>query len=265
MYTRRTSRHRAHRRGAARSARVEEGLYTDALRSYEQLAVLASKAWQTASAIERRTGQTMDVSGGWPDAGDYGRYMPSAASALGTLLLLADLFPDRAQGGLEVVRRELDWMLKMQRSDGGVYHKVTPLHFGGFDKGSDNIGGQLYVFDISTPDAGVFAAIMAEAARVYRATDRGYADRLLAAAQSAWQWLDANPKPILPTELEGTGAYVYGSDETQRLWAAAELYKTTGQPAYADVVRAYLAKHPVHRATRLAQDGHVRAAQSGLQ
>ena len=58
----------------------------------------------------------------------------------------------------------------MQRADGAVYHKVTPLNFGGFDKNSDNIGGQLFVFDASTPDAAVFAAITAEAARVYRRT-----------------------------------------------------------------------------------------------
>ena len=111
--------------------------------------------------------------------------MPSAASALGTMLLLDDLFPGRAQPPqLQVFKRELDWMLKMQRSDGAVYHKVTPLNFGGFDKGSDNIGGQLFVFDASTPDAAVFAAIAAEASRVYRPFDAAYADRLLARRKS---------------------------------------------------------------------------------
>src|SRR5262249_50482780 len=110
---------------------VYSSLYSDALNSYEQLAVLAPSAWQTAPAKERETGKTMDISGGWPDAGDYGRYMPSAASAMGTLLLLDDVFPQHATPAqLEVYKRELDWMLKMQRSDGAVYHKVTPLKFG---------------------------------------------------------------------------------------------------------------------------------------
>src|SRR5260370_12549788 len=104
---------------------------------YAQVAGLAPQAWQTAPAAERLTGQILDVTGGWPDAGDYGRYMPSAASALGTMLLLDDLFPQKAQPQqLQVFRRELDWMLKMQRSDGAVYHKVTPMNFGGFDKSS---------------------------------------------------------------------------------------------------------------------------------
>jgi endoglucanase len=224
---------------------VYQRLYTDAVSSYEQLAVLAPKALQTATTKERQSGQVMDLAGGWPDAGDYGRYMPSAASALGTMLLLDDLFPQKARAPqLLVFRRELDWMLTMQRPDGAVYHKITPLNFGGFDKGSDNIGGQLYVFEASTPDAAVFAAVMAEAARVYKSVDPAYSDRLLTAAETSWGWLERNPKPILPVENEGTGAYVYGRDSSQRFWAAAELFKTTTNSAYADYVGEYLGKHP---------------------
>jgi endoglucanase len=223
---------------------VYQQLYSDAVTSYDQLAVLAPRAWQTATATERKTGQVMDITGGWPDAGDYGRYIPSAASALGTMLLLDDLFPRNAQPDqLQVLRRELDWLLKMQRSDGGVYHKVTPLNFGGFDKGSDNIGGTLYVFDISSPDAAVCAAVLAEASRVYRASDPAYADRLLSAAQTSWAWLLDNPKPILPAETEGTGSYVYGRDSSQRFWAAAELFKTTGDPTYGQYVGTYIDQH----------------------
>jgi endoglucanase len=223
---------------------VYQQLYSDTLSSYEQLAVLAPAAWKTATAIDRKTGQTMDITGGWPDAGDYGRYMPSAATTLGTLLLIDTVPGQQASADrLQVLRRELDWMLKMQRSDGAVYHKVTPLNFGGFDAGSDNIGGQLYAFDASTPDAAVFAAVMAEAARVYRASDPMYADRMLAAAQKSWAWLQDNPKPILPAETEGTGAYVYGRDGSQRFWAAAELFRTTGLPVYGEYVRSYLEQH----------------------
>ncbi len=223
---------------------VYRELYASALTSYEQLAALAPAPLQTATAKERKTGQVIDISGGWPDAGDYGRYMPSAASTMATLLLLDDLFPQHATAEqLRVFRCELDWMLRMQRSDGAVYHKVTPLNFGGFDKGSDNIGGELFVFDASTPDTAVFSAVLAEAARVYRPLDPTYADLLLSAAQKSWAWLVANPKPLLPAETEGTGSYVYGRDGSQRYWAAAELFKTTGDPVYAAYVRTYLDQH----------------------
>jgi endoglucanase len=223
---------------------VYRALYTDALNSYEQLAVLAPAAWQTATAKERKTGVSMDITGGWPDAGDYGRYMPSAASAMGTLLLLDDWFPSYAQPQqLQVYKRELDWMFKMQRADGAVYHKVTPLNFGGFDKGSDNIGGQLYVFDVTSPDTAVFAAIMAEASRIYRPSDAAYADRLLRSAQAAWAWLQDNPKPIVPADSEGTGGYAYNRDSTQRLWAAAELFKTTDDTTFGTYAATFLDQH----------------------
>ena len=223
---------------------VYSHLYTDVMNSYSVLAAYAPQTWHTASATDRKTGQVMDVSGGWPDAGDYGRYVPSAASALGTMLLLDDIFPGYAtQPQLQILRSELDWMLKMQRSDGAVYHKVTPMNFGGFDKNSDNIGGQLYVFDVSTPDAGVFAAVMAEAARIYQASDVVYSARLLHAAEQSWAWLQDNPKPILPADKEGTGGYVYSRDGSQRLWAAAELYKTTGKDTYSNYAFAYFDRH----------------------
>lgn len=232
---------------------VYQQLFTDALASYDLLASWAPAAWQTARARDRETAKELDVTGGWPDAGDYGRYMPTAAGTMGTLLMLADLFPTRAEAVLNlpglrpdlpdyhaILKRELDWMLKMQRADGAVYHKVTPMGFGGFNKGDDNIGGELFAFDPSTPDAAVFAAVMAQASRVYRSVDGRYADRLLAAAEKSWRWLEQHPRAILPAELEGTGSYLYPDDASHRFWAAAELFKTTGKATYGNHARGYL-------------------------
>jgi endoglucanase len=224
---------------------VYEQLHTDALGSYEQLAVLAPQALWTASVTDRATGQNVPISGGWPDAGDYGRYMPSATGTLASLLLAYDVRPQNATvHELQVLKRELDWMLTMQRPDGGVYHKVTPLNFGGFDKGSDNIGGQLFAFEVSTPDTASFAAVAASASRVFGGVDTEYAGRLLKASTVAWQWLEQHPKAVLPAEIEGTGGYVYSSDGTQRFWAAAELYRATLDTGYLDYVRSYLDAHP---------------------
>jgi len=167
---------------------------------------------------------------------------------VGTLTTLLSAYDVRQQNPslaeLQIIKRELDWMLTMQRSDGSVYHKVTPLKFGGFDKGSDNIGGDLFAFDPSTPDAATFAAVAAQASRVFRGADSAYSEKLLKAAELSWTWVDRNPKPVLPAEKEGTGGYVYGSDGTQRFWAAAELYRTTGEAAYGTYVRSYLDAHP---------------------
>ena len=79
----------------------------------------------------------LEVTGGWHDAGDYGRYVTAGACAVGHLLYAYMLFPKAFEklslnipetglpDLLAEVRYELDWMLKMQREDGGVYHKVT--------------------------------------------------------------------------------------------------------------------------------------------
>jgi endoglucanase len=238
-------------------ADVYQKLFADAVASYDHLADLAPANWKTARATDRKTGRDVDVTGGWPDAGDYGRYMPTATSSLGTLMMLVEMSPSSAVSTpsqaestaassqyLTVLKRELDWMLKMQREDGGVYHKVTPLNFGGFDKGQDNIGGPLVAFGPSTPDTATFAAVTAQAARVYRSSDPAYADRLLGAARRAWGWLEQHPEPILPTG-EGTGGYTLGSDRSQRLWASVELHRTTGEAAFGDYARKQLTGQPV--------------------
>ena len=81
---------------------------------------------------------------GWYDAGDFGRYTVNSGITTYTLLSLYEHFPDYfktlkwnipADGTLPDLLAEikwnLDWMLTMQASDGGVYHKLTTLGFPG--------------------------------------------------------------------------------------------------------------------------------------
>jgi len=100
---------------------------------------------------ERHTGEEglerhRDGTGGFHDAGDYGKYTVNTAMAVGVLLhawqhhapalkcLELDGLP-RAHPVmpyvLEEARYGLDWMLKMQKRDGRVYHKLTPSRFVG--------------------------------------------------------------------------------------------------------------------------------------
>ena len=86
--------------------------------------------------------KTYDVSGGWHDAGDYGRYVVAGAKTVQDLMLAYEDYgianddmniPESGNGVpdiLDEARYELDWMLKMQEpSNGGVYHKVSGLNF----------------------------------------------------------------------------------------------------------------------------------------
>ena len=86
---------------------------------------------------------TVDMHGGWHDAGDYGKYIMTAAEAIKDLVDGFDLDPSRwthddwnlPESGngvpdlLDEMQWELDWMERMQDSDGGVYHKLTSCNW----------------------------------------------------------------------------------------------------------------------------------------
>ncbi len=185
---------------------------------------------------------SLDVSGGWHDAGDYGRYTVPAAKAVADLMLAYELYPecfgddnDIPESGngipdiLDEARYELEWMLKMQRDDGMVYHKVTGLNFDGVCK-ADECTEKLYVISPSKTATADLAGAMYMAARIYADIDRGFADRCLVAAGKA---LDAymdhigernfvNPPDVL------TGEYKDGNSADELFWAVCEGYRTTG-------------------------------------
>lgn len=193
----------------------------------------------------RRT--KLEVNGGWHDAGDYGRYVTAAACALAHLLYAYKLFPkafDRQylnipESGngvpdiLNECRYELEWLLKMQRADGAVYHKATTVQHAPFIMPEDD-KAQMYVFDISSMAAADLAAVCALASGIYSAYDGEFAKRLLAAARLSYKWLDENPLFIGFANPEGcnTGSYGEHTDTDNRFWAAAELYSASGSEKY---------------------------------
>jgi endoglucanase len=138
---------------------------------------------------------------------------------------------------LDEARFELRWFLGMQdTTDGGVYFKVTTLNFDAFEMPSQDISTR-YIYQKTTTATGDFAAVMAQAARIYQPFDAAFSSQCLIAARKAWQYLQANAS-IVPTggfhnpSGTGTGEYGDGSDADERLWAAAELFVTTGEDAY---------------------------------
>jgi endoglucanase len=189
-------------------------------------------------------------SGGWHDAGDYGRYVVNSGISTGTLLWTWELYGkrlgrlelgipesgDRTPDLLDEVRWNLEWMLSMQDDDGGVWHKQTSEQFAGFvephvdSSVSYVIGTGSAPFKSSCASAD-FAAVMAIAGRVYRGLDAAFAERSLAAARAAWSWLETHPNVTFrnPTGV-GTGEYGDGDCSDERLWAAAELWRTARDP-----------------------------------
>ncbi len=224
-----------------------------------------------------------DNVGGWHDAGDYGRYMVNSGITTGTLLWTWEIYgpklksiklniPESGNGTPDILneaRWNLEWMLKMQDDDGGAWHKQTSERFPGFVMPEDDhtvsevigTGQAPYKSTCATAD---LAAVAAIAARVYQPFDAKFAARSLAAARKAWLWTEQNPD-VLFKNPPGvwTGEYGDNNCSDERLWAAAELWRTTGEAAY----NGYFVKHyPDFRAAldTLSPEGWREVAPMGL-
>jgi endoglucanase len=190
--------------------------------------------------------------GGWHDAGDYGRYVVNSGISAGTLLWTWEIYgekikkislhiPESGNGTPDILneaRWGLEWMLKMQDEDGGAWHKQTSAGFPGFiapeaDTEPSKVIGTATAPYKSTCATADLAAVAAIAARVYQPYDAPFAARALEAARRAWAWTEKYPNVAFenPPGIN-TGAYGDANCQDERLWAAAELWRTTGEAAY---------------------------------
>lgn len=197
---------------------------------------------------------------GWHDAGDYGKYTVNAGITVGAMLAAWEEYGDALAGlalpipeagdgvpdYLDEIRWELEWLLTMQYSDsdGRVSHKLTSLAFDGFEMPEADKRPRYFVPWGSAATAD-FVAMMAKAARIYRPYDAAFADRCLAAARVSYVFLDANPANQAADQTSfSTGPYAT-SDGDDRLWAAAEMWQTTGDAgALADLEARVAGQNP---------------------
>lgn len=190
--------------------------------------------------------------GGWHDAGDYGKYVVNAGITAATLLMAYELFPEYFQTDslnipesgngipdiLDEVRYEVQWLLTMQAEDGAVYHKLTKEQFEAFVMPSQD-SGMRYIYQKSSTATGNFIAVIARFYRQYRLYDSSFANQCLNAAIKSWNWLINQPSIVPPGGFRNpqgtqTGEYGDNSDTDERLWAAAELFESTGLQSYKD-------------------------------
>jgi endoglucanase len=217
---------------------------------------------------------TLDVRGGWYDAGDHGKYVVNGGIAAYQLMSLYERSKTAAglgdgtlripeHGGarvpdvLDEVRWELEFLLRMQVPAGKplagmAHHKVgdatwTELPL---DPAADT--QQRLLSPPSTAATLNLAATAAQGARLFRPYDVAFADRLLAASRTAWAAALANPQRYAPeTDGLGSGAYSDGNVTDEFYWAATELYLSTGEREFRDHVLA----SPLHTADVFAPNG----------
>ncbi|MFG2357114.1 glycoside hydrolase family 9 protein [Streptomyces sp. NPDC048521] len=214
---------------------------------------------------------TLDVTGGWYDAGDHGKYVVNGGIATWELLStyerarhartgeprrLGDDSLDLPESGnkvpdiLDEARWELEFLLKMQVPDGqplaGMAHsKVHDAQLTGLPLLPSDDPQKRELHAPTTQATLNLAATAAQAARLYRPYDRAFAAKALTAARTAWQAALAHPE-LYPDPNDGTGGGAYPDDDAtdEFYWAAAELYLTTGERQFAD----HILSSPVHTA-----------------
>ena len=213
----------------------------------EHAGVYARPACHTAPAIDWEDRSVRKkVTGGWHDAGDYGKYTGPGAVAAAHLLLAWKLFPSGCSDDLNIPETgsgmpdilsealyEIEWLLQMQRSDGAFHHKLTKDHFAPFIMPQDDLDPE-YLIPVSHCATAAACACLALAARVYRPFRAAAANRMLMAALKAWDWLEAHPDFVPYRNPEGvrTGWYGDNSDADERFWAACELLAATGEERF---------------------------------
>lgn len=209
------------------------------------------KACHNTLATIYGTDEKIDVSGGWHDAGDYGRYVVTGAKTVADLLYAYQTAPQLFQDDtgipesgngvpdiLDEARYEIEWMLKMQDSSGGVHHKVTCATFPGYVMPEEETD-ELIVTPISTTATADFCGTMALAYEFYQEIDANFAKQCLDAGEKAWNFLAENPNLIFknPTDIV-TGEYGDNSDRDERYWAAAQMWQATGKEKYLTAVES---------------------------
>ncbi|WP_061962490.1 glycoside hydrolase family 9 protein [Demequina flava] len=222
---------------------------------------------------------TLDVVGGWYDAGDHGKYVVnggiSTAQLLGTyertktaasadLDALADgtlNVPEAANGVPDVLdeaRWELEFMLKMRvpagaQFEGLVHHKV---HDDGWTGLPLMPADDPQVRELHRPSTAAtlnLSATAAQGARLFAPYDEDFANELLTAARETFVAAQGTPDLYAPAAdgADGGGPYDDSDVSDEFYWAAAELFLTTGEDQYED----FLLASEIHEADSFPTSG----------
>ena len=208
---------------------------------------------------------TLDVTGGWYDAGDHGKYVVNGGISLWTMMnqyerslhssfadnsLYSDgkmNIPENSNGLpdlLDEARWQMEFMLSMQvpagKSFAGmVHHKMHDENWTGLPTAPHEDTMTRYLRPVSTAATLNVAATAAQSYRLWKGHDLAFANTCLTAAEIAWEAAIANPS-LFASSSDGTGGGAYPDSYVgdEFYWAAAELYAATGKQVYSSYLRS---------------------------
>ena len=198
--------------------------------------------------------ETFDITQGWYDAGDYGKYTSPAATSVENLLLAYELFPEAFQdmtlnipetdksnpayadapGILSEIKWEIDMLLKLEHADrdgsfyvaanykdGTIYLEDTLYQTSDHTSGKDQTDLRSH---LATAEA---AAMLAHAYLIYRDIPAyaDFAETCLETSLRAWSWVNDPANPQHPSIGAANRTYTYTQEELDRsmFWAAGAI------------------------------------------
>lgn len=201
---------------------------------------------------------SFDVSGGWYDAGDHGKYVVNGGISLWTMQNQYEMalkngydsvyadgtmsIPENGNGYpdlLDEARYELEWMFKMMVKDGDcanmVYHKVHDIKWTALALAPADDMEERIIKPPTTAATLNMAACAAQAYRLWKDIDPQFAKQCLINAQAAYDAAKAHPDMYAPLD-ESVGGGPYGDDDVsdEFYWAACELFISTGDAQYVE-------------------------------
>ncbi len=223
---------------------------------------VAVKRW---SDRDNPNAETFDISQGWYDAGDYGKYVSPAATSVENLLLAYELFPQEFENIdpnipetdktselysdspaiLSEIKWELDMLLKLEHpdkdgsfyvaanyKDGMIYIEDTLYSTSDYNSGASEKDLRSH---LATSD---MAAMLAHAYIVYKDIPQyaDFAEQCLATAVRSWKWINDSSNEKHMSIGAANRTYTFTQEELDRsmYWAAGSLYrasKTAGKNA----------------------------------
>ena len=219
-----------------------------------------------------------DLTGGWYDAGDQGKYVVNGGISVWTLQNLWEIeqalpAAKRFTSGRQLVpgqgkldpllveaRWEMDFLLAMQVPEGThlqlpvgrygwnakmtlvdidasgmAFHKVGDAHWTKLPTPPQSDPEPRLLYPPTTGATLNLAATAAQCARIWKTIDPTYSARCLDAARRAFDAAVRNPV-IHTGNFTGSGGYGDDSFADEFYWASAELFATTHDAMYADVL-----------------------------
>ncbi len=182
------------------------------------------------------TDTVIQSQGGWHTGSNFEKDVVEGAKIVSDLLLTYEYIEEKEGTEQETEEKgrlrnkllnevafEVKWLLSMQEEEsGGVYGGVYPEKET-ITTAPETDEGTYYVKEISVEATAEFSAVLAQFSRIYSIYDKEFSEICLKASEGAYSYVEK-----------------YGELDDLQYYAAAELYKSTGNEKYHIKLKQYL-------------------------